>query len=52
MCWCNLTFTLHASVVGWGLFDASMCFPKVVFEFQSKGDFIGQCICVYLHNMI
>ena len=38
-------FTLPPSVDGWGLSDISMCFPGL----YHKGDFIGQCICVYLH---
>jgi hypothetical protein len=33
-------FTLHAFVGGWGLFDASVCFPGVYY----KGDFIGTAL--------
>ena len=39
-------FTLPPSVDGWRLFDVSMCSPGLYY----KGDFIGQCSCVFLHT--
>ena len=44
----DASFTLHVSIDGRGLFDASLCFPGLYYI----GDFIGQCTCVYLHNAI